>query len=150
PEGRARQSVQPLGRRRHRRRGKDWLSAARDLTSLLRRSEGRPGGMPGPPRAAVRPREHRCGRAGRSHGNPVRTVAAAVAIALGLGAQAPGPAIPPGAEHAYLALKDRVDGADAMNLVRFMDAYWRIAGNPGFNASVDEIRDTLRRAGLEP
>jgi hypothetical protein len=37
-----------------------------------------------------------------------------------------------------------------MSVVRFMDAYWRIAGNPGFNASVDHIRDTLRAAGLEP
>jgi aminopeptidase YwaD len=55
-----------------------------------------------------------------------------------------------GAERAYLALKDRVDGAAAMETVRFMDRYWRIAGNPGFNASVDYIRDGLKRAGLDP
>jgi aminopeptidase YwaD len=58
--------------------------------------------------------------------------------------------IPPGAERAYLALKDRVDGNAAMDIVRFMDRYWRIAGNPGFNASVDRIRDGLEKAGLAP
>ena len=31
-----------------------------------------------------------------------------------------------------------------------MDPYWRIAGNPGFNASVDRIRDVLKGAGLDP
>ena len=31
-----------------------------------------------------------------------------------------------------------------------MDQYWRIAGNPGFNASVDRIRDGLQKAGLSP
>ena len=35
-----------------------------------------------------------------------------------------------------------------MEIVRFMDRYWRIAGNPGFNASIDRIRDTLVTAGL--
>jgi len=59
-------------------------------------------------------------------------------------------AIPPGAERAYQAVKDRVDGDAAMEVVRFMDRYWRIAGNPGFNASVDEIRDRLTHAGLAP
>jgi len=58
--------------------------------------------------------------------------------------------IPPGAERAYLALKDRVDGNAAMDVVRFMDQYWRIAGNPGFNASVDRIREGLQKAGLAP
>ena len=64
--------------------------------------------------------------------------------------QMPAPAIPSGAERAYAALKDRVDGGAAMDVVRFMDRYWRIAGNPGFNASVDDIRDRLARAGLTP
>jgi hypothetical protein len=79
----------------------------------------------------------------------VRSVAAAVTIALTLGAQPAAPSIPAGAERAYLALKDRVDADDAMNVVRFMDSYWRIAGNPGFNASVDYLRDSLNRAGLD-
>jgi aminopeptidase YwaD len=79
----------------------------------------------------------------------VRTVAAAVTFALALGAQASPPAIPASAERAYLALKDRVSGDAAMDVVRFMDPYWRIAGNPGFNASVDYIRDAAKAAGID-
>ena len=62
---------------------------------------------------------------------------------------APSP-IPPGAERAYAAVKDRVDARTAMAIETFMDQYWRIAGTPGFNASVDRIRDTLGSAGLAP
>ena len=29
-----------------------------------------------------------------------------------------------------------------------MDPYWRLAGNPGFNASIDHIRDRLVTAGF--
>ncbi len=58
------------------------------------------------------------------------------------------PPIPAGAERAYKALKDRVDGNAAMEVVRFMDPFWRISGNPGFNASVDHIRDGLQAAGV--
>jgi hypothetical protein len=58
--------------------------------------------------------------------------------------------IPPGAERAYIAVKDRVDADAAMGVVRFMDQYWRLAGNPGFNASVDTIRDMASAAGLAP
>jgi hypothetical protein len=68
---------------------------------------------------------------------------------LALDAQTAAP-LPPGAERAYSAVKDRVDGAVAMNVVRFMDQYWRIAGNPGFNASIDTIRDALAAGGLSP
>ena len=76
--------------------------------------------------------------------------AAAVVAFLGLTGQASAPMIPPGAERAYTAVKDRVDGQAAMEIVRFMDRYWRIAANPGFNASVDHIRDGLQAAGLAP
>ena len=79
----------------------------------------------------------------------MRAVAVALTAALTLGAQA-SPSIPGGAERAYRALKDRVDGAQAMGVVRFMDADWRLAGNPGFNRSVDHISGLLRGAGLEP
>ena len=57
--------------------------------------------------------------------------------------------LPAGAERAYAALEGRVNGAVALNVVRRMDASWRVAGNPGFNASVDYIRDTLRDAKIE-
>jgi aminopeptidase YwaD len=84
----------------------------------------------------------------------VRAVSAAVSACAALSVcalvAAEAPAIPPGAERAYAAVKDRVDSTVAMNVVRFMDLYWRIAGNPGFNASVDTIRDTLGAAGLQP
>jgi len=70
-------------------------------------------------------------------------------IVAASGAQTP-EAIPPGAERAYVAVKDRVDAGSAMGIVRFMDQYWRVAGNPGFNASVDTIRDELAAAGLAP
>ena len=60
----------------------------------------------------------------------------------------PSGAVPGGAERAYKAVKDRVDGNAAMDVVRFMDPYWRISGNPGFNASVDHIRDGLQAAGV--
>jgi aminopeptidase YwaD len=35
-----------------------------------------------------------------------------------------------------------------MDIVRFMDQYWRIAANPGFNASIDRIQQHLKAAGL--
>ena len=70
-------------------------------------------------------------------------------IAVAVAAQAPN-TIPPGAERAYAAVKDRVDADAAMGVVRFMDSYWRLAGNPGFNASIDSIHDALGAAGLAP
>jgi aminopeptidase YwaD len=80
----------------------------------------------------------------------LKACATATLFAAVLAAQTSAPAIPAGAERAYVALKDRVDGGAAMDVVRVMDPYWRIAGNPGFNASVDHIRDVLKGAGLDP
>ena len=82
-------------------------------------------------------------------------IAAVVAVVPQRGSgQAPTPALSPaeglpaGAERAYAAVKDRVDGNAAMDVVRFMDQYWRVSGNPGFNASVDHVRDGLQSAGI--
>jgi hypothetical protein len=58
------------------------------------------------------------------------------------------PDVPPGAERAYKALASRFDRGAAMEVVAFMQQYWRVAGNPGFNASIDHIRDRLSSAGL--
>lgn len=80
----------------------------------------------------------------------MRSLALSLVVVATLTAQSPAPTIPPGAERAYKALASRVDGAAAMDVVRLMDRSWRIAGNPGFNASVDYIRDGLKRAGLDP
>jgi len=81
----------------------------------------------------------------------MRSVArvAVIAALAAATARAQTAALPPGAERAYQAVQARVDGNAAMDVVRFMDRYWRIAGNPGFNASVDDIRDRLQRAGLQ-
>ena len=59
-------------------------------------------------------------------------------------------AIPPGAERAYRAIAPRFDTRAAMDVVSFMQQYWRIAGNPGFNASIDRLRDDLVAAGYFP
>lgn len=77
-----------------------------------------------------------------------RAAGALVGLVFTVAAQSGGPSIPAGAERAYTQLRDRVDGGAAMDLVRFMDQYWRVSGNPGFNASVDRIRDRLTAAGL--
>jgi hypothetical protein len=58
--------------------------------------------------------------------------------------------LPPSAERAYRTLSMRVDGLAAMDTVRDMDQYWRLAGNPGFNASIDHIRARLLAAGFAP
>jgi hypothetical protein len=56
--------------------------------------------------------------------------------------------LPPTAERAYAEVASRFDERDALSIVSFMDQYWRLAGNPGFNASIDHIRDRLVAAGF--
>jgi hypothetical protein len=46
------------------------------------------------------------------------------------------------------ALEGRFDERAAMELVEFMDRYWRNAANEGFNASIDRIRDRLAEGGF--
>jgi hypothetical protein len=85
-------------------------------------------------------------------------VALCTALALMLCACAPGRSaavarppvqdLPPTAERAYRALLSRFDRAAAMDVVDVMQQYWRVAGNPGFNASIDHIRDQLSAAGF--
>jgi aminopeptidase YwaD len=57
--------------------------------------------------------------------------------------------LPAGAERAYKALGSRFDRRGAMDVVSFMQQYWRLAGNPGFNASIDEMRARLVKAGFK-
>jgi hypothetical protein len=47
----------------------------------------------------------------------------------------------------YRALNARYQPARAMEVVTFMDRFWRAAGNPGFNASMDHIKAGLVEAG---
>jgi aminopeptidase YwaD len=56
--------------------------------------------------------------------------------------------LPPSGERAYRAVATRFDSDAALEIVSFMDQYWRLAGNPGFNASIDQIRDRLAAAGF--
>jgi aminopeptidase YwaD len=79
----------------------------------------------------------------------VVVAAASVLLCTGIAA-APEPLqrIPPAGERAYQAVSSRFDPASAMEVVSFMDQYWRLAGNPGFNASIDHIRDRLLDAGF--
>ncbi len=46
------------------------------------------------------------------------------------------------------ALDRRFDERAAMDLVTFMDRYWRNAGNAGFNASIGRIRERLAAGGF--
>ena len=62
-------------------------------------------------------------------------------------AQATGTELPPSAERAYRAVERQFDEQDALSIVSFMDQYWRLAGNPGFNASIDRLRDRLVASG---
>jgi aminopeptidase YwaD len=61
-----------------------------------------------------------------------------------------GDLLPPAAERGYRAVAGRFNAQDALEVVAFMDRYWRLAGNPGFNASIDHIRDRLIAAGFNP
>lgn len=56
--------------------------------------------------------------------------------------------LPKSAERTYEALSSRFKPARAMELVTFMDRYWRVAGNTGFNASLDRIKSGLVEAGF--
>jgi len=56
--------------------------------------------------------------------------------------------VPAGTASALDALAQRFDERAAMDLVVFMDRYWRNAGNPGFGASIDRIKSRLEASGF--
>jgi len=56
--------------------------------------------------------------------------------------------LPKQAEAVYRALARRFQPARAMEVVTFMDRYWRLAGNTGFNASIDRLKSGLADAGF--
>ena len=58
------------------------------------------------------------------------------------------PSPPPVALRAYEALATRFDKPAAMETVAFLQQYWRLAGNPGFDASIDHIRTRLASAKM--
>ncbi len=56
--------------------------------------------------------------------------------------------LPNRAEAIYRALAERFQPARAMEVVTFMDRYWRLAGNTGFHASIDRLKSGLVDAGF--
>lgn len=88
----------------------------------------------------------------------MRRLLACVALALAAsrempagqsaGAPPPAGALPASAERAYAAVAGRFDRKGAMEIVEFMDRHWRVAANPGYNASIDRIHERLAAAGF--
>jgi aminopeptidase YwaD len=65
--------------------------------------------------------------------------------------QPPTVPLPPSAERAYRALVPRVEiisSATALEIVRYMDQFWRVAGNPGYNATIDNLHGRLKNIGF--
>ena len=58
--------------------------------------------------------------------------------------------LPPRAETIYQELSKRVDAKVAMDVATFMAPMWRLAGNPAFEQSQQQIFDRLAAAGLSP
>jgi aminopeptidase YwaD len=56
--------------------------------------------------------------------------------------------LPKRADAIYRALASRFRPERAMEVVTFMDRYWRVAGNTGFNASLDRLKSGLVEAGF--
>lgn len=76
------------------------------------------------------------------------TLLALTGAGVAIDARQPSQPLPPSAERAYLALAARFNASDASGIVTFMDRYWRLAANPGYNASIDHIRERLLAAGF--
>ena len=57
-------------------------------------------------------------------------------------------ALPPRVEAVYGAVDAAFDETRAFGVVTFMDQYWRVAGNPGFDATVDLLRAGLVEGGF--
>jgi cyclophilin family peptidyl-prolyl cis-trans isomerase/HEAT repeat protein len=60
--------------------------------------------------------------------------------------------LPPALDRMVTPVVDRVwdgfDTTEAMAQVRFMDQYWRLAGNEGFDKSIDRVKARLIEAGF--
>ena len=79
-------------------------------------------------------------------------VACVLALAVALagcrgGTPAPVP-LPDRVEATYRALDAGFDQTGAFDVVVFMDRYWRLAANPGFDATVDHLREGLEQGGF--
>jgi len=85
-----------------------------------------------------------------------RLGAVAIAVALAAAVLAPacgggrtdGAALPPRVEAVYATIDAAFDESRAFGVVTHMDQYWRVAGNPGFDATVEWLRDGLVEGGF--
>jgi aminopeptidase YwaD len=57
-------------------------------------------------------------------------------------------ALPPRAERIYAAVAPRIDPRIAVETVQFMSAFWRLAGNPGYDRSIDFLHHRLASDGF--
>ncbi|HYE88146.1 MAG TPA: M28 family peptidase [Vicinamibacterales bacterium] len=86
----------------------------------------------------------------------VLTLAAAVLLSPSAGAQVTlhlpplDRQLPPRAEAIYRRLAASTDAKVAMDVATFMAPLWRLAGNPAFEQSQQQIFDRLSAAGLQP
>lgn len=89
--------------------------------------------------------------------SPIFTIALSAALVVGAAASFARPAaqpaaiedrLPPRVDVLARAIRSGFDRDEAMRLVVFMDRFWRLAGNVGFNASQDRIRERLLASGF--
>jgi hypothetical protein len=57
--------------------------------------------------------------------------------------------LPPSVERNYQQIAKRFNPARAMEIVRFMDQFWRLPGNPGYEKSQALLRERLVAAGFQ-
>lgn len=74
-------------------------------------------------------------------------VALACLAALPLQAQEDLRPVPPDLRRVTTAIRSQFSGERAMETVSFVERYWRIPGNTGFNASITQVAGILERAG---
>jgi aminopeptidase YwaD len=72
---------------------------------------------------------------------PRSLVAALLGTTVGLNAQ------PPAVSRYFQLVRAEYSGENARDVVAFMEQYFRIPGNTGFNASLRRVQDILERAG---
>ena len=82
------------------------------------------------------------------HRSALGATAALITLATGAAAQRPAasPALP-AAARAFSLVRPAYSGTRAREVVAFMDRYWRLPGNRGYDASIDTVASLLRAAG---
>jgi aminopeptidase YwaD len=78
----------------------------------------------------------------------ISALAALTTLATGAGAQRPAASSAlPAAARAFALVRPAYSGDRAREVVAFMDRYWRLPGNRGYDASIDTVAAILRAAG---